>query len=364
MSWRPEDWIRADIRELTAYHVPPQTGMTKLDAMENPYSWPPELLDKWLLEMRVAGESINRYPDASALRLRARIREVMSVPESLDILLGNGSDELIQLLALATAGNGVTITAPTPGFVMYELIARFAGVDYCGVELDRDFDLDVKATLEVLRHKRPSLLFLALPNNPTGSLFSEDRLRSVIGSAPGLVVLDEAYTAFTDADFLSWVTEFPNVVLMRTLSKVGLAGLRLGMLIGPPEVLLEIDKLRLPYNINVLTQSSALFALDHYDVFLNQAAELRRERSRLAVALEDLNGLKVWPSEANFLLIRSATVAAGELFDGLRDDGILVKNLHGAHRRLDNCLRLTIGTAEQNADMLASLARLLGPASG
>ncbi len=359
MSWRLQDWVRPEVQQLNAYHVPDQSGLTKLDAMENPYGWPDSLIEEWMEEMRVAGAAINRYPDASSAALRKRIVEVMSVPEGLDVLLGNGSDELIQLLALATAMAGASVAAPTPGFVVYELVARFTGMAFCGIDLDDDFDLDVEAMQQVFREHHPALLFLALPNNPTGNLFSEERLRAVIQAAPGLVVLDEAYTAFTDADFLPWVLEYPNVVLMRTLSKVGLAGLRLGMLIGRSDLLAEVNKLRLPYNINLLTQTSALFALDHFEVFREQAARLRAERAQLDISLGAIAGLHVWPSEANFLLIRSEEVTAEELFDALWDDGILVKNLHGAHPKLDQCLRLTVGTAEQNSRMIDSIRRCL-----
>jgi histidinol-phosphate aminotransferase len=351
--------IRPEIRAIEGYHVPENTGLIKLDAMENPYSWPDDLIQLWLLEMQSAAHDINRYPDPQAKGVKARLREVMSIPEHLEIILGNGSDELIQLLAMAVATPDSSIVAPVPSFVMYELIARFAGMKFCGVDLDADFDLNVDAIMQTLADTDPALLFLALPNNPTGNLFSEDRLRRVITAFPGIVVLDEAYTPFTDADYLPWVDEYPNVVVMRTLSKVGLAGLRLGILIGQPELLFEIDKLRLPYNVNVLTQCSAEFALRHFSVFSGQADEIRSSRRRLLSELQGIPGLQVWPSEANFLLVTCLKGRATDLFEQLKTRGLLVKSLHGAHPRLDNCLRFTVGTVEQNQRLVAELTDLL-----
>ncbi len=350
-------WIRPEIRAIQAYAVAPSAGMVKLDAMENPYRWPEPLLREWLETLREV--SINRYPDPVARDLCGELRRVMGIPDELSLLLGNGSDEIIQLLALAVAAPGRVVLAPEPGFVMYRMIASLAGLRYVGVPLDADFDLDVAAMQAAMAEHDPALLFLALPNNPTGNLFSEDRVRAVIDAAPGLVVLDEAYGPFSDADHLSLVSEHPRVLLMRTLSKVGLAGLRLGLLIGAPAWLDELDKIRLPYNINVLTQASASFALRHFDVLREQTRCIRADREQLADALACLPGLVIWPSAANFLLVRVPSGRAGELFEGLKAAGILVKKLDGAHPLLADCLRFTVGTAEENARLLEAVTALL-----
>jgi histidinol-phosphate aminotransferase len=284
----------------------------------------------------------------------------MSIPEHLQIVLGNGSDELIQLLALAVAAPDATILAPEPSFVMYKMIAAFTGMRYLAVELDESFDLDVAAMLAALDEHQPELVFFAQPNNPTGNVYSEERLRQVVAACSGIVVLDEAYTPFTDADFLSWVDEYPNVVVMRTLSKVGLAGLRLGIMIGRPALMSEIDKLRLPYNISVLTQASAAFALRHYPVFEAQANEIRRSRELLKDAVNALPGLECWESEANFLLVYCRNHDPVQLHSALKLRGILVKNLHGSHPRLAQCLRLTVGTPAENESLLSELGQLTG----
>lgn len=352
-----QQWIRPEIRALSAYHVPAPGDMIKLDAMENPYRWPPALQADW--QQRLAGAAINRYPDAAAAAVKDGLREVMGIAPEQSILLGNGSDEIIQILAMAVAAPGRVVMAPEPGFVMYRMIATYCGMDYCGVPLDENFDLDLPAMLVAIEREQPALLFLALPNNPTGNLFSPDKLAAVIEACPGLVVLDEAYTAFTDADHLAACAERDNVLVMRTLSKVGLAGLRLGLLIGHPQWLDELEKLRLPYNINVLTQISAEFALAHFEVLREQTERIRAERERLAAALREQTPLKVWPSEANFLLVQCAADQAPAVHTALRERGILVKCLHGAHPLLADCLRLTVGTPEENAAMLAALTDIL-----
>ena len=268
---RVADLVRPEIRALSAYHVPDAAGLIKLDAMENPYPWPDALKAEWLETLRDA--ELNRYPDPRGRAVQAALREAMGIPRDVGLLLGNGSDELIQMLALTAAGPGRKVLSVDPGFVMYRMIALFAGMEYLGVPLAvEDFALDLPAVLEALRRERPALTFIAYPNNPTGNLFDPEAIAAIIQAAPGLVIVDEAYAPFTDATFLSRLGEWPNLLVMRTVSKMGLAGLRLGYLAGPPEWLDEIDKTRLPYNINVLTQTSAAFALRHKAVLDEQTA--------------------------------------------------------------------------------------------
>ncbi len=354
---RIQQWVRPEIRALHAYHVPPATGMVKLDAMENPYGWPEELASEW--QQLLHGAELNRYPDPQAQAVRDALRREMGVPAGFDLLLGNGSDEIIQMLALLVAGRGRCVLAPEPGFVMYRMIATFAAMDYVGVKLDANFDLDLDAMLAAIRQHQPALIFLALPNNPTGNLFSVDRVRAVIEAAEGLVILDEAYTAFTDADHLSFMQDYDNVLIMRTLSKLGLAGLRLGLLIGAPGWLAEVEKVRLPYNINVLTQLSARFALDHYQVMRQQTALIRAERERLISALRSLPGLQIWPSEANFVLVRTPEGRAREIFEFLKTRNILIKCLDSGHSLLKDCLRLTVGKPEESDQLVAALGEAL-----
>ncbi|MFP5504935.1 MAG: histidinol-phosphate transaminase [Gammaproteobacteria bacterium] len=352
-----EHWVRDEIRALSAYHVPDPGECIKLDAMENPYRWPEELVAAWLERLR--GVSLNRYPDPAARAVQAALRDAMQVPDAMAVLLGNGSDELIQMIVLTLAAPGRVILAPEPSFVMYKLIAQVAGLKYAGVPLKNDFGLDMDAMLEAIDLHQPAVVFLAYPNNPTGNLFAAADVRRIAAAAPGLVVVDEAYAAFAADSFMPVLGEYPNLLVLRTVSKMGLAGLRLGLLAGPPEWLDEIDKTRLPYNINVLTQASAEFALEHRDVLDAQTARIRADRATLFAELSKLPGLTVYPSEANFLLFRTPAGRAAELFAGLRARGILIKNLSGAGGALADCLRVTVGTPDENAAFLAALRDLL-----
>ena len=350
-------WIRPTIRELSAYHVPPAAGLIKLDAMENPYSFPEELKENWLGVIKEA--AINRYPDPGAHLLKERLRVAFAIPREMELLLGNGSDELIQIIALAVAETGRVILAPEPTFVMYRMIALYSGMNYVGVPLTEDFALDLPAMLKAIEQHQPAVVFLAYPNNPTGNLFEPAAVAAIIAASPGLVVVDEAYHAYAQTSFLDSLGEWPNLLVMRTLSKLGLAGLRLGILSGPPEWLNELDKLRLPYNINILSQLTAELALTRPELFAAQTDIIREERQRLATSLARLPGLTVYPSAANFLLLRTPMGQARRLFADLKQAGILVKCLDGSHPHLADCLRITIGTPQENEGMEHALSHLL-----
>lgn len=350
-------WIRPEIRALEAYHVADASGLIKLDAMENPYRLPPELLAEWQAGLETV--AINRYPDPSASALRSRIAQVMAVPSGSETVLGNGSDELIQMLIMAVAGEGRCVMAFEPGFVMYGMISRFVGVEYAGISLSADFSIDMPATETVIAKHRPALIFIAYPNNPTGNLFAREDIERILALAPGLVVIDEAYQPFAQTTFMPLLEKYEQLLVMRTVSKLGLAGLRLGVLCGHPELITEIDKIRLPYNINVLTQYTARFALEHAAVLEEQAASIRAQRETMLQQLASLQGIKVFPSQANFILFRVLRGSADVLFQRIRDAGVLIKNMKAASGPLANCLRVTVGTAEENAVFLSALERAL-----
>ncbi len=353
-----ERWVRPEIRALSAYHVPDAEGLIKLDAMENPYTWPAELRDQWM--QRLQAVDVNRYPHPQAPDLCAALRKAMDIPDAAGLILGNGSDELIQMIAMTLGGPGRVLLSVDPGFVMYRMIATFLGMEYVGVPLrKRDFSLDPALLLAAIREHEPAVIFLAYPNNPTGNLFSEAELLQVVEAAPGLVVIDEAYAPFTDASFLPLLGRYENLLVMRTVSKMGLAGLRLGLLVGPAAWIGEIDKTRLPYNINILTQVSAAFALEHKALFDRQTRAIREQRQVLFAALQQIEGVEPYPSEANFILVRLADGQAPVVHAGLRERGVLVKNLHGAHPLLDSCLRITVGTPRENTAFLAELKAIL-----
>jgi histidinol-phosphate aminotransferase len=351
-------WIRPDIRSLSAYHVPDPGSCIKLDAMENPYTWPQDVVGAWL--ERLGKAELNRYPDPEAHELKRRLREVMGFSDSAGLLLGNGSDELIQMIALAAAGAERCILAPEPTFVMYRMIAVFAGMRYVGVSLrSDDFALDMPAMRAAIDAHQPAVIFLAYPNNPTGNLFPAGDVEEIIRRAPGLVVVDEAYAAFASDSFLARLDDCDNLLLLRTVSKMGLAGLRLGMLAGPPAWLAEIDKVRLPYNINVLTQISAAFALENHAVLDAQTARIRSDREKLHAELAAMPEIEAFPSQANFILFRTPPGRASAIFDGLRSRRVLIKNMSGAGGLLSDCLRVTVGTPVENRAFLAALRACL-----
>ncbi|MDR4521515.1 MAG: histidinol-phosphate transaminase [Nitrosomonas sp.] len=354
-SYQPTDIIRPEILELKAYHVPPATGMIKLDAMENPYTLP-EALQSEVAQI-AALAPINRYPDPNATELKSALRQTLGIPEFMPIMLGNGSDEIIQIIAMATAKPGAVLLSVEPAFVMFRMIATFANMRYVGVPLKRDFSLDADAMLKAIEQHKPAVIFLAYPNNPTGNLFDKDVLMQIIRATPGIVIIDEAYHAFADASVIDELEQHPNLLLMRTLSKLGLAGLRLGLITGHSAWLNEFEKIRLPYNVSVLTQHITQIALRHIDVLLRQAEQIKVERARMYAQLTAMNTLEVFPSDANFILFR--VNHATRIFQMLKEKGILIKNLDSAHALLDNCLRVTVGTFEENAQFIATLQNLL-----
>jgi len=347
--------VRPEICALSAYSVSPSEGMIKLDAMENPFPLPDAVRGR--LGAALAQVAINRYPDIPADRVKRALVDAFGIPDTLGLMLGNGSDELIQLITLALARPGAAMLAPEPSFVMYRLNAIHAGMRFVGVPLASDFGLDRDAMLAAVERERPALTFLAYPNNPTGNLFSGDDVAAIVRASPGLVVVDEAYAAFADASFLPRIAEFPNLLLLRTLSKVGMAGIRLGYAIAAPEWMAQLNKLRAPYNVNAFTQAAAVALLADAGWMADQAATIRAERGRVAVALARLPGVTVFETQTNFLLAR--VPEADLLYDGLRQRRILVKNVHSWHPLLANCLRITVGTPRENDALLSALSGLL-----
>ncbi|MCG6873055.1 MAG: histidinol-phosphate transaminase [Gammaproteobacteria bacterium] len=345
--------VRPEVRALNAYHVASAAGLIKLDAMESPYTWPTEMVDGWLEMLR--GVELNRYPDAAANAVRERVHTYMKVPKGVEVLLGNGSDELIQIVAMALGGPGRTVMAPAPSFVMYEIVARSLGMEFVGVPLAADFGLDEDSLLQALERRAPALLFLAYPNNPTGNLFDRAVVERVIAAAPGLVVLDEAYFPYAQRSFMPELERFPNLVVMRTVSKIGLAGLRLGVLAGHPDWLGEFEKVRLPYNISALTQASAEFALAHYAVFDEHVQRICTERRRLEQRMQALDGVHCFPTATNFILFRTGQDPA-RLTQAIREAGVLIKNLHQPNGPLAGCLRVSVGQPTENDAFLDALA--------
>src|SRR5690242_19385063 len=343
--------VREEIRALSAYHVPPAEGLVKLDAMENPYALPGALAAE--MGARLARVAVNRYPDPAAAGLKRRLREALAIPEGLEILLGNGSDEILQIVAMALARPGAVALAPEPSFAMYRMSAVACGLRYVGVPLKADFSLDEGAMLEAIAATRPAVTWIAYPNNPSGNLFPREAILRLVEASPGLVVVDEAYYPFSGGATLAGeVGRHPNLLLVRTVSKLGLAGLRLGLAAGPRDWIAELEKLRLPYNVNALSMAAAELLLDHRAVLEEQTRAIVAERGRLEAALDRI-GVARFPSAANFVLVRVKD--APRAFGRLRERGILVRHFHGSHPLLEHCLRLTVGTPQENDRLVEAL---------
>jgi len=349
--------FRKEVLAMSAYKVTDAEGLIKLDAMENPYGWPEDIKENWLKELKNC--QLNRYPDPEARQLVRSIRRLNKIPAQFELLLGNGSDEIILLLLMALS-SGSSVLAPEPGFVMYRQLSQSLGLNYQGVPLlEQSFDLDLKAMLKAIEQHQPAIIFLAYPNNPTGNLFSEQSVREIIKTAKGLVVVDEAYAPFAGATFIDSLAAYGNLLVMRTVSKLGLAGLRLGYLIGHPAIIGELNKIRLPYNINSLTQISADFALSNKTLFDQQTQTICAERTALLNKLEQLDGIAAYPSSANFILFKTPANQASVIYESIKHQGVLIKNVSLQGGLLADCLRVTIGKPEENKAFLTALKKSL-----
>jgi histidinol-phosphate aminotransferase len=350
--------VRRDIQALAAYEVGHADDGIKLDAMENPYGLPDDVRDAVAAAVRAT--ALNRYPAARHDALETAMRDAFGIPPHAALLFGNGSDELIHLIVQACCDPGDVVMAPVPSFVMFEMAARLNHARFVGVPLTADFELDLPAMLAAIRAHRPKVIFLAVPNNPTGGRWSDDAIAAIVAQAPGLVVIDEAYQPFADGSWMPRAAELANAVVLRTVSKIGLAGLRVGYLAGPGAWIAQFDKVRPPYNIDVLTVAVMLAVLRHKPVLDEQAARLRASRGGLADALAGLPGVRVYPSAANFLLVRfSGKMGGNAVHQALKTRKIRVRNFPDSDAALADCLRISLGTPEENTALLAALRDIL-----
>ena len=352
------NFIRDDIKAMSAYRIADlPEGFIKLDAMESPYhpfARFPELSNEWL--RLIAQAPIQLYPSPAASGLQETLRKAFDIPEAAAIALGNGSDELIQFMTLLVAQSGATMLAVEPSFVMYRHNAELYGMNYVGVPLNEDFTLDLPAVLSAIEKHQPALIFIAYPNNPTGVCFRREEVEAIIRAAQGIVVVDEAYGAFSCDSFLPQAGSVENLVVMRTISKIGFAGLRIGYAAGSPAVMGELAKILPPYNMNQLSLATAKFALQHHDAIQTTIDILKAERERVFNELSAIGRLKAFPSEANFITVRVPDADA--LFNTLKENRILIKKLHGTHPLLAQCVRITIGSPEQNDAVLDIIRKL------
>lgn len=346
------DLVKPDILSLTAYRAEePRPGLIKLDANESPFPIPEE----FRRELRGALDQVDvhRYPDAKADRLRSVLAAQFQVAPG-SLVLGNGSDELIQLVLLATSEPQATVLAPVPTFSMYELIAKTQGLCFKGVPLDPRFEPDLPALIDTIERTRPKVIFLATPNNPTGTVFSEAEICKILAVTPGLLVVDEAYGPYAGRTMLPHLVDQERLVILRSLSKIGMAGLRIGYLVAHPALAAELEKVRLPFNLNSFSQTAAVVLLNHLEWIDAKAREVIQERERMMDRLTALPGVEAFPSAANFILFRTIC-PGGELFEAIRQQGVLVRNV-GSVPGLRNCLRVTVGTKAENDRFVEALA--------
>lgn len=349
-----EQWLRSDIKNIDAYHVPVSKDMIKLDAMESPFGVPEDLKVEFL--KCIEQSEVNRYPEADPSPLKDTLRSLMDIPDEFGILLGNGSDELIQLLALACSKDDL-IMSFEPSFVMYELVSKYVNLEYFGVQLDSNFDINLNDALLIIEREKPKIIFIAYPNNPTGNCFDYDAIIEIIKSTNSMVILDEAYYAYSDKSFLSEISNFPNLLVLRTISKIGFAGLRLGLLIGDQETIAQLNKLRLPYNINALTQTSANFLLQDKQRIINNAQIIIEERRRLAHELSLFSKFKVYPSQTNFILVHSED--AHSLHTALKENGILIKGFPKG-TKLSDFIRISVSEPVENNILIDAIRNYYG----
>lgn len=345
--------VRSDIAELKAYSVPHYKCSVKLDGNESPFDLPSDIREK--VQDKLSTVLLNRYPDPGADVLRAKLGNMSGVQPD-QIVLGNGSDELIEMIIRAFAGGSGKVLIPVPTFSMYKLSAVTLGCEVIGAELDRNFDLDLDLFRKHIEQDDPDVIFLASPNNPTGNCFSREKIIQIIESATGVVVVDEAYCDFSGVTFLDQLSDYPNLIILRTMSKIGFASLRLGMLYASAEVTKTINKIRLPYNINSLSQAVAETVLENNEALRSNISTIIAERRRVFERMKIIPGIELYASDANFILFKINN--ADRIYKDLIEKDILIRNFNSPGR-LENCMRVTIGTTEENDAFLKALTEIL-----
>lgn len=346
--------IKPAVAQLQAYDPHKRPGQVKLDANEHPFALPPVVQEAAL--QALAAVSINRYPDPEAEGLRHTLAKMLDVTPDM-LLLGNGSDELVQMVLMACGAPGAAVLTPTPTFSMYGLGARMLDQRAVEVPLTADWGLDMPQMLAAIARERPRMTFLATPNNPTANCFDDAAVRRLIEAVPGVIVIDEAYYEFSGQTVLPLLKFYPHLLVFRTLSKVGMAGLRVGILVGNRELVSEINKVRLPYNLSAYSQVAAAVVLQHWEMLAPEFRIIIHEREQLRAGLERIPGVTVFPSQANFLLAR-LDAGAARVWEALGAQGILVRHFPGSPA-LQDCLRITVGTPPENAILTTTLQTIV-----
>ena len=348
---------RDDLRALEGYHSPQLDVAVRLNTNESPYPPPDAFMARWTDAMRSV--DFNRYPDRGAKELRTRLATYLEQPAA-RLFAANGSNEVLQTLLLTYGGPGRRAAVFEPTYALHSHIARIAGTEVVVGERAEDFTIDVAAAEALIDSTRPSIAFACSPNNPTGTVEPRatiDRLVAAVDDVGALLVVDEAYGEFAPRSALALVDDARPLVVVRTYSKVwSLAGVRLGFAVAPPWVVEELEKVALPYAVSVPTQLAGTIALDFVSEMEQRVASLVEERGRMFAALSERPGLTVYPSGANFLLVR-VDGDAGALWEQLVTHSVLVRDF-SSWPRVENCVRVTVGTPAENDAFLAALAEV------
>lgn len=349
------EYLRKDLRSLKPYQPGEDDYTLKLDANESPFQVPLEIRAQLASEL-LNGNNYQHYPDSDANVLRDRLADYLKVSRD-NILIGNGSDELIQIVTSAFAGYGDAVLCPVPSFSMYSFYARVAGATPVEYYLDEKFRYDISEIKRAVEEYYPKILHICNPNNPSGSIMPVSDILSIARRFGGVVVVDEAYYEFYGESAVKYIEDYPNLVILRTFSKaMGMAGLRVGYLVCNKNLANEIYKVKPPYNVNSFSQRAAELVLEYRDVRKDRINEILNAREWLFQALVGLRGVEPYPSEANFILMKVKDSLA--VYKGLLKKGILVRHYTG-DEILDNHLRVTIGRMEDNKYFLHCLAEIL-----
>ncbi len=352
---RLQEWIKPEVRGLRPYEAEPSGPRIRLDANESAFDFPEEL--KREIWETFAQAAWNRYPDSECRELRKALAEREGVSAH-QVLLGNGSDEIIRDLLVCFGGPGTRTVFPTPTFSMYRLLTIALGGTPVGVPLQADWSLDAPALQQEMAAETTRILFLSSPNNPTGNSFSAETMLDLLQGTDRLVVVDEAYRMFSGGSLVARLGDFTNLAILGTFSKAfSLAGLRVGYVVAHPEVIQTLNRVRLPYNLHAFAQAAARVALRNPDLWQAQAEQIMAERERVARALSGYPGVTVFPSQANFILVRVS--GALDLRNKLAGQDIAVRGFP-ANEGLSDCLRITIGLPQENDALLAACRQALG----
>ena len=351
MSKKIMNFFRNDISNLSEYKIFNSDGMVKLDAMENPYDLNIQFEIKGLSSGAV---SLNRYPDADCQVLKNKLHNKYKLDNKYDLIIGNGSDELIQLICLAFLKKENVVLCPSPSFSMYKKISQVLDLQFEEVSLKEDFSLDIELMLKKIEEFDPAIIFLAFPNNPTGNLWDKNDIDLIIKKANGVVVIDEAYGSFSEESFVGEMDNYENLLIMKTVSKIGLAGIRVGYLIGEDYIIKNINKLRLPFNINTLSQKISEFSVENSNYLENQTNNIIKLRELLISKMECIDEIKVYESKTNFILFKVLSGTADDIFKSLISKKILIKNMTNTPG-LKNYLRVTVGSEKENNLFIQSL---------